>query len=345
MGMLEYALGAGYRRFYDNLSRVAAQTGKKRLPMMIDAACCAVIYGSGLTDYLNYEFYRRSGRERRRYVTIRTQDRFYRKVSPPQFKTVFTVKPNFLRAFSAYTRRSFFDPAEGDVEALSRFLAENEVFMEKPIDGLGGHGVRKVSAAEVGDAAEYRRRLEENRLFVEQYIRQHESLAALCLRSVNTLRIVTSSADGTPNIVFAGLRVGNGNADVDNFHGGGMVVSVDPESGRLCGEGVDKALNRFRAHPVSGVVFDGYPLPYWEEVRRMVCDASRIEPRITVIGWDVALTPDGPVLVEGNRRPGFDIIQVACGRGRRDIVDRVLSDRKRRLKAEAGRRDGDADRK
>lgn len=230
-----------------------------------------------------------------------------------------------MKAFSNYTGREYFYPEESGVGELRRFLDENSVFMEKPVDGLGGHGVKRVYAEKVGTAETYYRYLTENRLFVEQYIVQHESLSALCDRSVNTLRIVTSSVTGTPEIVFAGLRIGNGNCDVDNFHGGGMCVPVCESDGRLVGSAVDKALNRYESHPVSGIRFDGYALPFWDEIKRMVCEAALVEPRIMVIGWDVAITPSGPVFVEGNRRPGFDVIQVSCGRGRRDIVDKVLA--------------------
>ena len=46
------------------------------------------------------------------------------------------------------------------------------------------------------------------------------------------------------------------------------------------------------------------------------------------MGWDVAISENGPVIIEGNRRPGFDIVQVLSG-GRADIVDDVLADMKK----------------
>ena len=86
MGILKYAFGAGYRRFYDNISGIAESEKKNRFLLLADAAFCTLRYGSGLTDYLNYEFWKRSAKERRQYVTIRTQDGFYKKVSPPEYK-------------------------------------------------------------------------------------------------------------------------------------------------------------------------------------------------------------------------------------------------------------------
>lgn len=155
-------------------------------------------------------------------------------------------------------------------------------------------------------------------------------MASLCDKSVNTIRVMTSSVTGVPEIVCSILRVGNGSCEVDNFHGGGMAAAVDEVTGIVQGQAVDKALNRFDRHPVSEIPFDGFQIPYWDEVKRIVCEAALVEPRIMMIGWDVAITPDGPVFVEGNRRPGFDVVQVAFGRGRMDVVKKALAGLKNR---------------
>lgn len=157
-------------------------------------------------------------------------------------------------------------------------------------------------------------------------------MSALCEKSVNTIRIMTSSTSGVPKIFFAGLRVGNGTRDVDNFHSGGMGILVDEETGVLIGQGIDKDLNHFSCHPFTKVKFDGYQLPFWDEIKKMVLEASLIEPRIMVIGWDVAITPDGPVFVEANRRPGFDMPQVLYKRGRKDLITAALAELKARNK-------------
>ena len=213
---------------------------------------------------------------------------------------------------------------------LTEFLRNNSVFMQKPVDGLGGHDVKKVSAADISSPEEYYAYLKENRLFVEQYITQHEKMASLCDKSVNTIRVMTSSVTGVPEIVCAVLRVGNGSCEIDNFHGGGMAAVVDVMTGTVSGSAVDKALNRFDRHPLSGIAFDGFEIPCWDDVRRVVCEAALVEPRIMMIGWDVAITPEGPVFIEGNRRPGFDVVQVAYGRGRMDIVKKALDGLKKR---------------
>ncbi len=338
MGILKFAVGANYKGFYEKLKEIAAERRKNGekghgAPLMFcDAVLSTILFGSGLQDYLNYRFYLRSFSEKKEYVTIRTQNSFYAKVCPAEYKKVFSYKPEFHRVFAAYAKRQYFDPETGSDEELAAFLEKNPVLVEKPVDGLGGRGVVKRRAEEVGEAPAYHKFLRENRRFIEEVIPQHEKMAALCDRSVNTIRVMTSTTGEEPKIIFVGLRVGNGEADIDNFHGGGLGVLVDEETGVLIGDAFDKELNRFPTHPKSGVKFDGYALPCWEEIRALVLEAAKVEPHIMVTGWDVAVTPEGPLFVEGNRRPGFDLPQVACGRGRKDIVRTALAEWKKKKK-------------
>ena len=115
---------------------------------------------------------------------------------------------------------------------------------------------------------------------------------------------------------------------MDNFHKGGMGVNVDTRVGKLKGEAIDKDLNHFKKHPLTNIYFNNYELPYWKETKELVLKAALVNQNIQVVGWDVAITKKGPVLVEGNRRPGFDIVQVLSDRGRMDIIYHVLNNRR-----------------
>jgi hypothetical protein len=50
-------------------------------------------------------------------------------------------------------------------------------------------------------------------------------------------------------------------------------------------------------------------VPQWAEACDLARRAHRAFDDRVVIGWDIGLTADGPVVVEGNSRPDVDILQ------------------------------------
>ena len=53
-------------------------------------------------------------------------------------------------------------------------------------------------------------------------------------------------------------------------------------------------------HPKTGISFEGFRLPLWEQTCRLVKETAPKFLPVRTIGWDVAITPDGPRIVEGN---------------------------------------------
>ena len=315
------------KNYLKRISDVAYKNNKSAFLMTIDMLIWYIFYGSTLTDYLNYEFYNRSFKERRKYAVVRTQNKFYKKVSPTEYKEFFTIKPNFLNNFKDYIGRSFYVPEDG-IDKLKIFLKNNKEFMIKPIDGLGGADVKKMKTTDIKNKDEFFNYLKDNRMFLEELIIQHKKMNTLCPSSVNTLRVMTFVNNNRSEILYAALRVGNGIYEVDNFHKGGMGVSIDTRTGKLKGEAIDKDLNHFKKHPTTNIYFNNYEIPYWNEVKELVLKAALVNQKIQVVGWDVAITKSGPVLVEGNRRPGFDLVQVLSDKGRKDIMYHVLNNRR-----------------
>lgn len=151
---------------------------------------------------------------------------------------------------------------------------------------------------------------------LQEKIKQHEAISRLNPTSVNTIRIVTTKYNDAVNVLSVVIRIGTSSDKVvDNAATGGTYVAID-EAGRLQkygyyhpGMGTKAAI-----HPVSNVTYLGYQIPYWDEVIRLVKNAHEIVPDINTIGWDVAITDKGPILIEGNDNYEISIMQDAdCG--------------------------------
>ena len=71
----------------------------------------------------------------------------------------------------------------------------------------------------------------------------------------------------------------------------------------------------------SGGIFAGLD---WEQVRRTVEEAVTLVPNAIIVGWDVAVTAQGPVLIEGNAYPSVQIMQTAGMQGLKRLWNSAL---------------------
>ena len=103
------------------------------------------------------------------------------------------------------------------------------------------------------------------------------------------------------------------NAVVDNFHKGGAIVHVDTKTGKLQKYAHRRLEKSLKVHPISKIKFEGYQLPYWKETLELVKKLHNIFPEFSSLGWDVAITPIGPKIIESNYGWDLAVPQVTSG--------------------------------
>jgi len=149
---------------------------------------------------------------------------------------------------------------------------------------------------------------------LQEFLKQHEELNKINAETVNTLRIISTRWNEETNILAAMIRIGvNKGQIVDNAHAGGTFVAINISDGRLDKYGYFYNKPRTISHPVSGVVYDGYQIPYWQETIELIKNLHPIIFGFATIGWDIAITEEGPVIVEINRSYSLKGIQVCNG--------------------------------
>lgn len=327
MGMITFAREGNYKRFYNDLKEISKVNHKPAWFMFLDTAVSVLLFGAGLQDYLNYKFYEKSFRERRTYVTIGYMDKVYRTLAKLEYSPFISNKVSFHKNYGKYTKREYFSP-EDTFENFEKFLSRHDEFVMKPQIGLGGSNIVKVKTSEIEDRQAFYQEIREKKACVEELIVQDETWGALSPNSVNTLRVMTGAVNGRSWLLFAAARIGSGKTLADNFHQGGKGVLVDLETGRLVGNGIDKKLNESPTS-ITGIPFDGFQIPYWEEIKKMVLEAALVNDKINIIGWDVAISKDGPLLIEGNRGPGWDLVQVLLKKGTKYMLEDLMEEVKK----------------
>lgn len=199
--------------------------------------------------------------------------------------------------------------------ALSLARAHGGQVFIKPVNGSLGRGAGVFSPDTL--TAEM---LARPNLLVQPLIVQHPVLSQLNPHAVNTVRIDTLLTEEGCVSSAAVLKVGVGGTVVDNGAAGGLLIGVDLETGALDTAGRHRppfGAGEHRAHPDTGALFEGVTLPFWDQARDTVRRAAEAMRPLGSLGWDVAFTPDGVLLIEANSEWDVNIMQT----GRRGMAD------------------------
>ena len=157
---------------------------------------------------------------------------------------------------------------------------------------------------------------------IQDWIRQHERMAALNPTSVNTIRVLSYRSGMEVLIIYAVVRIGRSGSVIDNQCAGGLSTTIDKE-GKLG----KAAFGGFSDDDIektdTGIVLEGYQLPSYDKAIEMVKRLHLHLPFFNIVGWDVAIQEDGePVLIEFNTAPGLS--QSAFGSGMGDNTERII---------------------
>lgn len=187
----------------------------------------------------------------------------------------------------------------------------------RPLSNYGGKGCFKLTR--IGFKTELEEKLDllmnENYVHTE-IIKQHEDIDKINDKSVSTLRIISFiTPENQTKIISAFMRFGVGNSVVDNSSSGGFFVGVNMNDGTLKKTGhylFEYGGGVIYEHPDSGFKFEGFLVPYFKEACKEVLKGVKVIPD-RFIGWDVAITQNGPIIVEGNRRPNLLSAEIGYG--------------------------------
>lgn len=292
---------------YSNMIKIAKavsrKTNKNLLFILFDMTKCGLKYQAGYYDYQEFEFYNLNKEQRETYLTRGKNNEIIKKFNDKSKFYIFDNKEEMYKIYNKFLKRQWMVLNENNYNDFLDFFKQNKVIIVKPIDGESGKGIEKYEYINDEESKiVYSSLLFKKQLLVEQCIKQHPDMNKLYNKSVNTLRMFTFYKDGQAYFLQAILKVGNGGV-VDNFSSGGMYTYVDDE-GTVYAEAIDQMDNKYYKHPISNETIVGFKVPMFKEAVSMVKEAAKVVPEMRYIGWDVAISEDGPVLVEGNCYPG-----------------------------------------
>ena len=139
----------------------------------------------------------------------------------------------------------------------------------------------------------------------ERIVVQSDQIGKINRSSVNTVRFMTALyPEGNVKVYATWMKFGRAGSDIDNAGGGGNVdCAVNTETGECFNVSLFNSFTdvvRCDNHPDSGERIRGLRIDNWDRIKKCLCDYQAQIPQLKVIGWDVALTENGPVVIEIN---------------------------------------------
>ena len=287
--------------------------------------------GASYSDYFDFEFYRKSAATQSEFITQEFRNNFL-KNSCDVFSCLLPIsnKPMINKVFVDFLHRDWLDACHCSLEDFEFFVKKHPRFFSKPFNGSLGKGAAIIDTKPDDNLEELLADIKSKKCIVEEVVVQHESIHEFCPDTVNTIRVNTFlDAHNVVHILTTGGRFGRMGNVVDNFHGGGLSVMIDPKTGVVTSDAINRVHERFSKHPDTGKTFMGFQYPAWENLRKAVTKMARLVPQIPHLGWDLAINDKGEtVIIEVNNNPDVDVQQAPDSVGRLHLYKDIVLERK-----------------
>ncbi len=215
------------------------------------------------------------------------------------------------KTLGLYENGAFFDENHEKTD-ISTILSKPCIF--KDVTGLCGTSVYVIKSKSDLERIMTDDKEKHGSFLVQELVEQHHLIATINSRALNTVRLMTVKREnGQCELIGGALRVGTNQSEfVDNWAKGGLLIPIDIEKGILTKWGFYKPPygGKSDKHPDSGICFENFPIPFFKEAKELVCQMHECL-NLYSIGWDIAITENGPVVIEGNDNWDLALGQIA----------------------------------
>lgn len=319
-----YAQKTNYRELLAGMRWIHRHTKRSYLSLAGDIFGSSCKYAISFKDYFTFRFFHQSRAARSNFAGAGTMYRFCTQMNERQYRKIFRSKALFLKHFSQLMGRQSLYLRENSLQAFKNWISRRPLIVAKPNYGAQGHGVEFIDTTTRQPADLYACLLRKGQDILEEPIIQHPALQKLYPLSVNTIRVLTICTGSQVEIIDTTLKLGKGGIRVDNMSAGGIAAPINPDTGVVSGPAASPFVwdPPYQVHPDTGEPIPGFQVPHWDLVVEQAICAARIVPTVRTVGWDIAVTSTGAILVEGNDNWGSPFSQLFDDRGFRDVLQR-----------------------
>lgn len=334
MNAIKRSLYLGYylkdldpKKFTNFLKQASAETQKPAWQLIADSVASVYKYNTGLMDYFLFGFYKKTDEERKKWVGTGYKYEFDLKTNPRNTRKILENKIAFYNTYQPFIRHQWCtleDIWNQTEKAMAIFNHPTGKIVIKNSGGQCGKEVEIFNTRDYDIHSLYVYMRTKGYDLAEEFIQQHPDIDRLSPAGLNTVRMFTMLNDqGLPDLIGARMRI-SVNSHTDNLAAGNLACPVDMNTGMINGPGVFSDISKkpVTHHPVTFQKLSGFRIPYWEEVVQLTKSLATFHPENRGIGWDIAITGEGPDCIEGNHNWCKILWQLPVNQGLKHVLDK-----------------------
>lgn len=312
------------------ISFVSAATGKSAFSIWKDIVVSSLRYNISILEYFNFNFYKITAAEKNNFAGTGFMYEYQLHMNPKDKRFVLEDKVIFLKEYAPYVKHAFvsIDNIDNDSNSVAAVLNNpSGKLVLKDSKGQCGNGVKVITTNGLNNEALKKALTESGNDYAEEFVTQHKELMRMSPSGLNTVRIITQlNKNDEVDLLGCRLRI-TINSSVDNLAAGNIAAPIDEATGKVTGPGVYSDITKQDEykHPVTGTEIPGFQVPYWNEAVAMVKAAALANKGNRSIGWDVAITQNGPELIEGNHDWCKLLWQLPVKKGLKPLLEKYLN--------------------
>lgn len=271
---------------------------------------CIVLYGLDANDYFILGVSEKNREERENILSRIEKDKLCAKFIEERGLDCVQILDQLSNKFTFYQLNKDYFKREAclisstkDKSSFYDFCSRHDRFIAKDNHGRAGVGAEVINIRLHNNLDVIFEHLMEDGhdWILEELVEQDSRMSIWNDTSVNTVRVPTFSTKEGIVIAYPFTRLGRKGSIVDNASAGGTYASIDAETGIIITDGYDKNGKKYTEHPDSGQKYMGFQIPEWESLIRTVKEIHSSMPKgHKYVGYDMALSNTGWVLIEGN---------------------------------------------
>ena len=317
--------------FKKHLCGVRKQSGKSYTWLIFDFLKLRRRILLRMDEYHNFEFERQPHAFRESFLSMAEQTPFLRVLNPKKYYIIarnkyfshlflekLSIRKTQLYCYYHPESRITNDCIAFDYDSVVKILKEKRVesCVIKTTESSHGEGVIVINKIDFneddciltcynGQEKSLKEILKFEPLVFEKIITQTKQFESFNPTSVNTVRFMTTLfPDGSARIIAIWMKFGRLGSCVDNAGSGGNIdAGVDIQTGKIFNV---TEFNGWRNtssithHPDTGAMLEGMIIENWDRITADILSFQKAMPFLKAVGWDVAITDNGPVIVEFN---------------------------------------------